>query len=163
MSETSKPKKRLVAIRIRGNVGIRKPIKETLQILRLFKVNHAILIDDRKSYRGMLQKAKDYITWGQIDQTTLFQLIKERGRLMGDLPITDEHIKKYTKFQSIKEFSDAIFNLKTEIINLPYIKPVFRLHPPKKGFKYSKKRPYKSSGELGNRGMEINSLLMRMI
>ncbi|NVM04306.1 MAG: 50S ribosomal protein L30 [Candidatus Helarchaeota archaeon] len=163
MSETNEPKKRLIVIRIRGNVGIRKPIKETLQYLRLFKVNHAVLIDDRTSYNGMLQKAKDYITWGQIEKPTLFQLLKERGRLMGNLPLTDEHIKKYTKYNSLKEFSDALFNLETEIMKLPHIKPIFRLHPPKKGFRYSKKRPYKSSGELGNRGIEINSLLIRMI
>lgn len=163
MSKTIEPKKRLVAIRIRGNVGIRKSIKETLQYLRLFKVNHAILLDDRKSYKGMLQKAKDYITWGQIDKETLFRLIKERGRLMGNLPLTDEHIKKYTKYNSIKEFSDAIFNLETEIVKLPYLKPIFRLHPPKKGYKFSKKRAYKARGELGNRGIEINPLLTRMI
>ena len=126
-------------------------------------MNHAVLLDDRKSYKGMLQKIKDYITWGQIDQSTLFQLITKRGRLMGNLPLTDEYIKKYTKYTSIKEFSDALFNLEIEFKNFPFLKPIFRLHPPRKGFKYSKKRAYKANGELGNRGPEINPLLLRMI
>ena len=163
MSETKEQKKPLVAIRIRGNVGIRRSIKETLQYLRLFKVNHAVLLDDRKSYRGMLQKIKDYITWGQINQLTLLQLLKKRGRLTGNLPLNDEYLKKYTKYNTIKEFSDAIFNFEISFKDVPSIKPVFRLHPPRKGFKNKKKRPYKARGELGNRESEINSLLLRMI
>jgi large subunit ribosomal protein L30 len=163
MSEDVEGKMRLIVIRIRGNVGVRRSIKETLEYLRLFKVNHAVLIDDRKSYRGMLQKAKDYITWGQIDQDSLWLLLKKRGRLMGNLPLTDEYVKKYTNFNSIKELSDAIFKLKINPLDVSYMKPVFRLHPPRKGFRHTKKRAYMARGELGNRGPEINSLLLRMI
>jgi large subunit ribosomal protein L30 len=36
------------------------------------------------------------------------------------------------------------------------------MHPPKKGFKTSVKRPYKSKGELGYRGEKINELAVRM-
>ncbi|MHA1298251.1 MAG: 50S ribosomal protein L30 [Candidatus Helarchaeota archaeon] len=163
MSKNEERTKLLIAIRIRGSVGVRRSIKETMEYLRLFKVNHAVLLDDRKSYKGMLQKAKDYITWGQIDKETLLNLLKKRGKLKGDSPLTDEHIKKYSKFKSIQEFSDALFKLETSINEMPYLKPVFRLHPPRKGFKYKKKRPFKDFGELGNRDTEINSLLSRMI
>ncbi|MHA1377751.1 MAG: 50S ribosomal protein L30 [Candidatus Helarchaeota archaeon] len=163
MSKKEEQKKLLIAIRIRGNVGVRKSIKETLEYLRLFKVNNAVLLDERKSYKGMLQKAKDYITWGQIDKDTLYKLIVKRGKLQGNMPINDEHIKKYSKYSSVKEFSDAIFNFETQLKDLPYIKPIFRLHPPRKGFKYGKKRPFRDCGELGNRDTEINSLLLRMI
>ena len=140
MSKSNEHKKRLVIIRLRGNVGIRRPIKETLQYLRLFKVNHCVLIDNRKSYKGMLQKMKDYITWGQIDQSTLFQLLSKRCRVIGNKSLSDEYLKQYTKYDSIKEFADALYNFQTELNDYPYIKPVFRLHPPRKGFKYKKNR-----------------------
>jgi len=42
------------------------------------------------------------------------------------------------------------------------VKPVFRLHPPKGGFKGTIRRPYKSGGELGYRGAAINDLILRM-
>ena len=36
-------------------------------MLRLNRISHAVLVEDTPSYNGMLQKAKDYITWGEID------------------------------------------------------------------------------------------------
>ena len=163
MSTTEKIYKLLVAIRIRGNVGVRRSIKDTLGILRLFKVNHAVLLDNRKSNKGMLQKAKDYITWGQIDKDTLVHLLMKRGKLPGNKSLNDEHIKKYTKYKSIQELAEALIKFELQLKDVPYLKPVFRLHPPRKGFKFKKKRPYKDVGELGNRDIEINPLLSRMI
>ena len=55
-------------IRIRGTVELRGDIKETLKMLGLTRVNHCVIIDDDPSYKGMLQKAKDYITWGEVRQ-----------------------------------------------------------------------------------------------
>lgn len=163
MSESTEQKIHFVVVRIRGKIGVRKSIKETLGYLRLHKANHAVLIDDRKTYKGMLQKVKDYVTWGKIDQPTLYQMLKKRGRLIGNLPLDDNYIKKYTKYNSIEEFSNALLNSEIEIKDIPNLKPVFRLHPPRKGFKHSKKRPFRDFGELGNRDTEINSLLIRMI
>jgi large subunit ribosomal protein L30 len=36
------------------------------------------------------------------------------------------------------------------------------MHPPKKGFKRTVKRPYRDRGELGYRGEAINELIKRM-
>ena len=43
------------------------------------------------------------------------------------------------------------------------VKPRFRLHPPKGGFKRSTRRAFRDGGETGYRGTEINSLVRRMI
>ena len=43
------------------------------------------------------------------------------------------------------------------------LSPVFRLHPPRGGFKGSTKKPYSDGGELGYRGPAINELIRRMI
>jgi len=43
------------------------------------------------------------------------------------------------------------------------VKPVFRLHPPRGGFKGSIRKPYGAGGELGYRGAAINELIRRML
>ncbi|RLI23172.1 50S ribosomal protein L30, partial [Candidatus Bathyarchaeota archaeon] len=50
-----------------------------------------------------------------------------------------------------------------EYKDLPDIKPVFRLHPPRKGFKGKIKKSFKAGGASGYRGEAINELLERMI
>ena len=42
------------------------------------------------------------------------------------------------------------------------VKRVFRFHPPRGGYK-STKRPVKDKGDLGYRGDKINDLIIRMI
>ena len=135
--------KLLAAIRIRGTINVHKDLQETLRLLRLLKPNHAVLVDDRVTYLKMLQKVNSYIAWGEISQDTLEQLLRERGRLEGDHPLTDDYIKEHTKFKSIKEFAKQLAELKAEIKDVPGLKPVFRLHPPKKGFKAPKKKGFK--------------------
>jgi large subunit ribosomal protein L30 len=52
--------------------------------------------------------------------------------------------------------------MEVQLKDLKDIKPVFRLHPPKKGFKGTIKRSYKSGGVTGYRGEDINNLIKRM-
>jgi large subunit ribosomal protein L30 len=163
MSKESKDSNALVAVvRIRSSIGLRQEAKETLLQLNLSRVNHAVVIDKRATYLGMLQKAKDAITWGEIDASTLTRLLKKRGRLMGDKPITDYYVSKYTKYKTIDKYAKAIVALEEQLTTLPRIKKVFRLHPPSKGFKGSVKRTFQQKGELGYRGANINGLLKRM-
>ncbi len=152
---------RLGVIRIRGTVNVRKEIADTLNMLRLRRPNWCVIVDDRPSYRGMLQKAKDYITWGEVTSETLSLLLRKRGRIMGDDPVTDRYVQKKLEFTSLDEFAEAVIDLKTNLSDLPGLKPVFRLHPPKKGFK-RKKIPFSIGGALGYRGRAINDLILRM-
>ncbi|RLE94949.1 MAG: 50S ribosomal protein L30 [Thermoprotei archaeon] len=154
--------KRLAVIRIRGTVGVRKDIEYTLRLLRLVRKFHAVVIDDRPDYLGMLQKVKDYVTWGEIDAETLAELLRKRGRLVGNRRPTDEDVKKLG-YSSIEEFAEAVIEFKAELSDIPGLKPVFRLHPPKGGFKGTIKRMYGDGGETGYRGKDINELLRRMI
>lgn len=159
---TEQPTKRLAVIRLRGRVGLRKPVVETLQFLRLHRKNHLVIIDDRPSYRGMLQKAKDYITWGEVGSETIAIILKKRGYLPGRLKLTDALVKKYTQYDTIENFAEAVATFKGELSDLHNLKPVFRLHPPKGGFKGKIKRPVKDKGELGYRGAKIEDLIKRM-
>lgn len=149
-------------VRVRGNINVRKTIKDTLKMLRLNKVNHCAIIPETNELKGMLNKAKDYITWGEVDLESLNLVLTNRGKLVGDLPITDKYVKSNSKFKSISNFADEIINGKAKLTDLKEIKPVIRLHPPRKGYE-GIKRPFKMNGALGYRGDKINELLRRMI
>jgi large subunit ribosomal protein L30 len=151
----------LAAIRIRGRTGVKGDISDTLDMLRLTRINHAVIIPDTPSYQGMLLKAKDYITWGEIDQETLTKLINHRGMLPGRVPVTEDIVKENTDFKSVEELSQALLDSKVQVDETG-LKPVFRLHPPRKGYR-STKRAYSEKGSLGYRGEDINQLISRMI
>ena len=151
-------------IRIRGTVDVPPKVESTLRMLRLVRKFHAVIYPKNPTIDGMLKVVKDWVTWGEIDKETLKELILKRGRLIGNKPITEEVIKRIFKVESIDELVDKL--IKGEILwhkYKEYVKPVFRLHPPKGGFKGSIKKPFGSDGELGYRGDKINELLKRMI
>ena len=160
--ERSAHKKCFAVVRVRGVSDIRKEIKETMEMLRLQKNCHATLMDDQPAYLGMLQKAQNYLTWGEISKETLSLLLAKRGRLIGNTKLTDEYAQKVGK-KSLDELAEAIVKGEIDFHSLPSIKPVFRLHPPSKGFKGKVKRSFASGGVAGYRGEAINELLKQMI
>jgi len=149
-------------VRVRGRANINQDIKDTLAMLRLNRVNHCVIIPETKTYKGMLQKVKDYVTWGEVKQEVLSTLISCSGKLIGGEKITDEHIKHNTQYSSINAFAKTIFDNKEQYSNLKDVKPVIRLHPPIKGYE-GIKRAYSVGGALGYRGDAINQLLQRMV
>ena len=153
---------KLALIRLRSGIRAKGEVRDTLAMLRLHRINHLVLVDDNPSYKGMVQKVKDYITWGEIDKETLAALIRKRGRLIGNKPITDEYVKEKLGM-TIDEFAEKVVNGEMKLTDLPNIKPVFRLHPPRGGLKGSKKRSFREGGALGYRGERINELIERML
>ena len=65
-------------IRIRSTINARKEIVDTLKMLHLHHINNCTILPKNKSYKGMLQTIKDYVTWGEIDKATLIRLLKEK-------------------------------------------------------------------------------------
>ncbi len=61
---------KLAIIRIRGPVKINKKIEETMKFLKLEKRNNCRVFEETPSIRGMIEKVKDYVTWGTIDAET---------------------------------------------------------------------------------------------
>jgi len=153
---------KLALIRLRSGIRAKGEVRDTLAMLRLHRINHLVLVDDNPSYKGMVQKVKDYITWGEIDAETLARLIRKRGRLIGNRPITDEYVQEKLGM-TIGEFAKKVVDGEMKLTDLPNIKPVFRLHPPRGGLKGSKKRSFKEGGALGYRGEKINDLIERML
>ena len=132
--KTERPQQKLVAVRVRGSTKVRKDIKDTLDMLKLYRRNYCVILTNISSILGMLKKAKDYITWGILDQETEKLLIEKR--------------QEKTKDKNGKEI----------------VKPFFRLNSPRKGYaKKNIKTPFSIGGALGDRKEKINGLVQRMI
>jgi len=155
-------RKCLAVVRVRGVSGIFREVNETMKLLHLERNCHATLVDNRPAYLGMLQKAQNYLAWGEISKETLSLLLKKRGRLVGNRKLTDEYVQKVGK-KSLDELAEALYKGEVEFHRLPNIKPVFRLHPPSKGFHGKVKRSFASGGVTGYRAESINDLLRKMI
>jgi len=154
--------KHFAVIQIRGLVRVPKTVKDTMLMMKLTRKNHCVIIDDRDTYKGMLQKAKDYITWGEVSEDNVIKLLKKRGRLIGDKKLTDGYLKENTKYKDVSEFAQAFMKFETDMKDVKDLKQVFRLSPPSKGYKGTKKS-WGNGGSLGYRGDAINQLLERMI
>jgi large subunit ribosomal protein L30 len=120
-----------------------------------------VLIDNRPSFIGMLFRVQNYVTWGEVSKETVAMLLKERGRLAGGKKLTDESAEKLG-YKSIDALAEAIATCKVEYQKLPNVQPVFKLHPPSKGFKGKTKKSFSAGGEAGYRGEKINELVKRM-
>jgi large subunit ribosomal protein L30 len=150
-----------IVVRIRGRVDVRKDIKETLKRLNLHKKFHATIVPDDPSYRGMLFKVKDYVAYGPADPEIVKKLLLHRGRLVGNEPLTEEYVKEKLKM-SIDELAEKLARGEMKLKQVRGLKPVFRLHPPRGGFKKSTKKHVTAGGELGYRE-DIAKLVERML
>ena len=152
----------LAVVRIRGVPDRQPEERKTLELLRLHKTYHCVLVPDTPSVRGMLKRVEYAVTYGEIDKDTLIELLRKRGRLTGDKLITEDYLKSIG-FESLERLAEALLEGKVLWQDLPDAKPVFRLHPPKGGFKGSVKKHVSEGGELGYRGSAINKLLKNMV
>ena len=150
-------------VRIRGTLKVKPDIRETMRLLRLNKVNHCVVIPETPEYKGMLQKAKDYITWGEVEADVMESLLKERSELEGSDEISDKFVKKNTEYKDLKQLSTGVSEGTFDHRKIDGLSPVFRLNPPRKGGYEGIKRAFTVGGALGYRGKEINKLLQRMI
>lgn len=150
-------------VRLRGSIDVRKQIKDTLKMLRLHKVNHCVIVEENAYYEGMLKKVKDYVAWGEVSEEILELLLRRKGRLEGGGRLTEGYLKENTPFSSIKDIAHALYEGEIKMKDLANfkIKPLLRLHPPRKGHR-GIKRSFKAGGELGYHGEGINKLLYKM-
>ncbi len=148
------------AIRVRGKVNVSPNIKKTLELLRLDRVNHLVLV--KKEQKGMLEKVQSFITFGEINNETLAAAVEKRGRLVGNKKISKDFLKE-KKIASFEELAKSVIEEKIKLTDLG-IKPILRLAPPKKGYERAGiKKNYSVGGALGYRASDINKLVKRMI
>ena len=154
--------KLLVLVRVRGEVGIRKPISDTMEIMRLYHKNYSTLIWTSESMLGMINKIRDYITFGEIDESTLIDLLKERGRIAGNKKLTAEFLK--TQKLTFESLAKDLIAGKIKLKDVAGVKQFFRLAPPRGGFERKGiKHSFSVGGALGYRKEKINELVKKML
>lgn len=170
------PYARIAVIRLRGTADVNPDVDATLNIMRLRRRYVMVVVDERPAYMGMLQKVKDWVTWGELSADTLAEVLRVGGRLVGDKPLTSEYMRSLG-WNDFEEFALAYITGEVQrlacpkgktprangrALCIPGLKPFFRLHPPRGGLK-SIKKPFSEGGDLGYRGPLINELILRML
>jgi len=154
---------RIAVIQVRGGINIKRKVKDTLNLLRLYRKNSCVIINETLPYMGMLNSIKEFITWGEIDKDTFKLLVEKRGKLPGNQQITEEYVKKSINLD-MDQFAEQFIAYKKEIKDIPGLKSFFRLKPPVHGFENKgTKKPYSMGGALGYRKNDINELIKRML
>ena len=148
-------------IRVKGELHLPKDKKRTMELLRLFRANHLVLVKEKPEMKKMLKSVETIITFGELDEKTLELLLEKRGRILGDKPVDADFLKK-NKIVSIKEVAKTVLEGKKTLREFG-IKSVFRLHAPRKGFERAGiKKSYSVGGVWGYRAQDINCLIKKM-
>jgi len=144
----------IAAIRIKGLVDVPRDVKRTLDMLKLRKKHVCVVLSEKPEIFGMLKKIQNYVAYGNLDKETFKMLLLKRGKLLGDKPLD-------IKEEELDSFVENFFDNKAKLSDIK-LKPFFRLHPPKGGFKKSTKLMW-PKGILGNHHNDINKLIIRML
>lgn len=148
MNQTNLGKDKLAVVLVRGLVKVTKPIKDTIAMLNLKRKNCCVVVENNAMNEGMIIKAKDYVTWGEISSDTFQRLLEMRGK---------EFKKRETDSKGKYEYNAL------EVNGRKY-KKYFCLNPPRKGFgRKGIKVAFKAGGALGYRGEKINDLIIKML
>ena len=153
----------IAVLRIRGEVGIREPIKKAMNLMKLHRKNRVVLIKNTPSNIGMINKVKDYCTFGEVDTELVKELLEKRGRLPGNKLLTEAYLKKESK-TDFNSLSKSLVEGKASMKDIPGLKRFFKMHPPIGGFERGGiKHSYAAGGALGYRGKEMGKLIQKMI
>ncbi len=146
-----------MVVRVRGSIHAKHEIDETLRFLHLTRPNHATVVPEEASFRGMLTRVQGYVTWGEADPETVGLLLAARGRTPGGQPLASG---AGAAGAEAAELTSVV--AREGLLKSPGVRPLFRLRAPKGGWR-STKKPFTLGGALGYRGRAINDLVKRML
>ncbi len=149
-----------MVVRVRGSLHARSDIVETLKFLHLTRPNHATLLPEEPSFRGMLTKVQGYVTWGEADPSVVGSLLTSRGTTSDGRKLTSETVREVAHVEGLPELAQAVSE--RGLPRVPGLAPLVRLRAPRGGWR-STKRPFSLGGALGYRGRAINDLVGRMV
>ena len=71
---------KIAVIRIKGQVGVKNPIFETLNRLRLKRKYVCVVFENPTEIQmGMVKKIRDFVSYGEIDDATHKEIVEKRG------------------------------------------------------------------------------------
>jgi large subunit ribosomal protein L30 len=68
----------ICVIRIKGQVGLNKDIKETLDRMRLKRKFSCVVLEPTKENLGMIKKVKNQIAYGELKEDVYKKLVEKR-------------------------------------------------------------------------------------
>lgn len=159
MKLTSSPL--IIAVRLRGSAGVKKSVQHTFRLLNLKKQFHATLLENNSSFLGMLEKVKDYATWGEASRETLIRLFSSQYQNARGAS-ESKRARREKEFGDVEQIVDGLMmgKVSLEAVRKFGVKTAFNLHPAKGGFRRGLKRPFRTGGELGYRGEKINEQIL---
>ncbi|MDQ1371902.1 MAG: large subunit ribosomal protein [Candidatus Thermoplasmatota archaeon] len=152
----------VAVVRVRGHARVRHDAVETMEMLRLNRPNHCVILPQNATTKGMLQVVKDYVTWGEVGHETVARMLFHRGEITGGGKLTDAYVKENSGHQSILSLAKAVDKGEAKLTDVKGLKPVLRLAPPRGGYRGAK-ISFTDGGALGYRGAEIDKLVDRML
>lgn len=73
----------LAALLIRGMIGMRHDVRLALEALRIRRRMVCVVVPDNPVNRGLMEKCKDFITFGPVTEELVEELRAKRGSLKG--------------------------------------------------------------------------------
>ncbi len=70
---------KIAIIRIRGTEGVKTEILDTMKMLKMHHNHVCSVYDKTPTIMGMVEKCKDYCTYGEIDEETFKLLLEKRA------------------------------------------------------------------------------------
>jgi ribosomal protein L30/L7E len=70
----------IAVIRIKGQIGLKKDIIETFKRLNLPKKYSCIILENNEVNKGMVNKVRNFVAFGEINEETLKKLKKSREK-----------------------------------------------------------------------------------
>ena len=149
-------------VQLRGEVNQSEPVRDTLSMLNLHRVNHATLVPETDAYTGMVTKVNDWVAHGEPSTETVALLIEQRAEpAEGDADIDDGWVEANTDYDDVSALAAALLEEETTLQD-EGLAPTLRLHPPRGGHE-GVKHSAKEGGQLGKHTTEeIDTLLEAM-
>lgn len=132
----------IAVMRIKGQVGINRDVKETLNRLRIRRKFVTKVFENPSAVElGMIKSVRNFVSFGEISEDTYKKLVNARGQMQRTESSTSSSKESRTKESEGK------------------LKPFFRLHPPRGGANMKLHYP---KGLLGE-NKEMDKLILRML
>jgi len=159
--------KLIVAVRIRGIIGVAPKTKKILRLLRLRQINNAVFIRVNGATMNMLRLVEPFVAYGYASLKTVRTLLYKRGyaKFQGERKALDNDlIEKALGEKGIVCMEDLVHEIYTVGPNFKHANKFlwpFKLNSPRGGMR-GKVIHYIEGGSAGNRGALINKLIKRM-
>ena len=86
-SQDSQNTGNIAVILVRSIINTHPDVRKTLALLGLTRKHSCVIVKNTASFKGMLSKVKDYVTYGEVTQETITALQNVRTTKLNNLTV----------------------------------------------------------------------------